>query len=279
MLRKGRGGGKRRRLADLVLCDENLPEIIPYNWYHQDKPSRLQGTYTKAILTIECKNNNLDYRWGYPSHVKAFDDDIMSRFLWGDIANILGSDFVWERYAGWQNLFPRAVKILLTPKFVWLDKAKPTPKADSALVDWWRRANDLLGANKDLRLVADAAWRLENDLMPPSFSVRDQIEWRIRRLKLQVIELGCQPMPNRKTPPEAKRRLAYQLKPYLEPLIPSIKGQISTKVIEVSNVKSSNGHTKVSKAPLRRKKFGSPVSEKRSRYLSKLGYEPPYPKP
>lgn len=168
--KQGRGSGIRRRLADLVLCNEDLPEIVPYNNYVQSEPRPLQGTYTKAVFAIECKNNNLDYRWGYPSHVESFDDDIMSRFLWGDTENILGFDVDWERYAGFQNLFPRAVKVLLMPNFDFTDKAKQDRPVE---MSWVQRLN--------------VDWRRQTGLMPPSFSPYDGIMWRIKGLSFRYL--------------------------------------------------------------------------------------------
>jgi hypothetical protein len=263
--------GVRRRVADLVLCNTALPEIVPYNKSAQSETPLLQDVFSQAILAIECKNLNLDYRWGYPSHIRAFDDDIMSRFIWAgserpnNIANVLGFDADWEQYAGWQNLFPRAVKVLLMPNFIWLDKARPSPRTRGTPADWLQKASDLLGANSDPRLIANAAWKLEYDLMPPSFSVRDQIEWRIRRLKLNVFELGYQPKPNRWVPYKVKRRLASLLEPCVRKLVPKrrVGRAIRTK------------DTRAKQLGATRSKFDATVLEKRLKYLAKAGYEPP----
>ena len=276
----GRKKGTRRRLPDLVLVDNNLPETVPYN---QFEPPPLQGTLTKAILAIECKNNNLDYHWGYPSQVKAFDDDIMSRFVWANstslnnVERLIRFDVDWERYAGYQNLFPKAVKILLMPSFTWLAKSKPSQRTPLSPAEWLDEAEKLLGANTDPRLIADAAYRLEYDLMPPTFNVRDQIEWRIRRLKLHVLELGCQPTPNKKVPPIISRRIANLLKPYLETLVPenTSKQRIGTKVTKVGHKLPALVEPNRKRSRVSRKKFRLSVQQKELRHLRKLGYEPP----
>jgi hypothetical protein len=148
-----------------------------------------------------------------------FDDSVMRRFIWGTstgpitVANILGFDVDWERYAGWQNLFPRARKILLMPRFDWLPGTKSTVRTTGSPAYWLQKATDLFP--RDFELMANALWRLEYDLMAPSFSVRDEIEWRIRRLKLQILELGYRPVPDTTVPAKVKLRLARLLKPYL----------------------------------------------------------------
>jgi len=173
--------------------------------------------------------------------VKLFDDDVMSRFIWAgkappnDAANVLGFNVDWERYAGFQNLFPRAVKVLLMPNFVFTGEAKQ----DKPIEMSWRR--------------------------PPSLSPYDQIMWRISRLKLNVLELGYQPMPNRKTPPKVKRRLTSLLEPFVEALVPK---QGTRQVIRTEA-------TRAKPLPPRKRKFGQTVMEKRQGYLSKKGFEPP----
>jgi hypothetical protein len=272
--------GVRRRLADLVLCNNDLPEIVPYNSIWQSEAPPLQDIFAKAILAIECKNNNLDTRWGYPSHVEKFDEDIMSRFIWADkkgqnsIAKVLGFDVNWERYAGWQNLFPKAVKLLVMPNFVWLPSVKCTVRPTDADIDWMQVAADLLGADKHPLTIAKVAEKLQFDLMPPSFSVRDQIEWRIRRLKLQVLQLGYHPQPNRPVPYPVKRRLAFLLQPYIEKLIPKQrrKPPIGTKVAKPVAVEITKAKSKQAK------KFRLTVEEKELKFLRKQGYEPPKPR-
>ncbi len=186
--------GMRRRLADVVLCNNELPDI---------KPSHLEWepplSYAKAILAIECKNNNLDFRWGHPSHVEGFDNDVMSRFIWGDMSQVLGFDVDWERYAGFKNIFPRAAKVLLMPNFIFTEKAKQDKPVEM---------------NNEVELYFKG--KRQEGLMPPSFSPYDCIVWRIKRLKLNILELGYQPMPSKAVPDKVKQRLTSLLKPYLE---------------------------------------------------------------
>jgi hypothetical protein len=243
--------GGRRRLADLVLTNNDLPEIVPYNSQWQSESALLQGTYTKAVLAIECKNNNLDFRWGYPSHVVAFDDDIMSRFIWAskrgpnNIANLLGFDADWEKYAGFQNIFPRAVKVLLMPNFVFTDKAKQEKPIKMNVMQ-----------------QEDVDWRRQTGRLPLSFSPYGCISWRIERLKLDVLELGYHPTPNKKVPYKVKQRLTSMLEAYLEMLVPNQGRDVALSA-------------KTAKRSVRKKKFSWTISQKQLRYLSKLGYVPP----
>jgi hypothetical protein len=213
--------GARRRFADIVLCDEDLSEIVPYNAYAQNETPPFQGIFSQAILALECKNYRLDFRWGHQSHVKTFDADILRRFIWADstgpsgVDNVLGFDVDWERYAGFQNLFPQAEKALLMPRFRWLKKSKSTPRGTGSLEYWLQKASELLGSGKDTQVIAHTAWKLSDDLRAPSYSARDEIEWRIRRLRLHVLELGHRPMPDKPIPARVNSRLTQLLMPYI----------------------------------------------------------------
>lgn len=176
-------GLARKRLADLVLADIRVPLSDLDN----------KETYPKAILAIECKNSKLDFKW---ASVKQFDRDIMSRFIWGDSQIIFDRLRMrnWERYADFSNLFPRATRVLITPKFAF------SPNADREPAN--RKMSDLDDLLK---------WMVQGDisegLMPPTWSQKDQIEWRIRRIELSVYPLGYQVLPDTPTPEPIKERL------------------------------------------------------------------------
>jgi len=77
---------KRKRIADLVLCDKNRKASLP-------------GFYKTAVLAIELKNTNLNYKW---SAAYIFDRDVLSRFLWTqDVFDTLTANGAgWEAHAG-----------------------------------------------------------------------------------------------------------------------------------------------------------------------------------
>src|SRR5208282_71708 len=107
----------------------------------------------------------------------------------------------WERYATEWNLFPNAVKLLITPKFAYYPSAlkEPTKRLDE------------MG-----RIIVDDKRR--RGIIPLSNSEKGKIEWRINRLKLRIHELGYQPLPNVPTPDPVIRRLKGILCPYLDKL-------------------------------------------------------------
>lgn len=182
--------GKRKRLADLVLCEIRL---APENW----KPTFPDPT---AVLAIELKNTNLNYQW---TKAWMFDRDVISRFLWAsDVNSILRMDNGgWERYAGNSNLFPQAIKVLIIPKFSYHPAAskEPAKKPD------------------ELQNMATEEYR-KLGLIPLSNSEKGKIEWRIKRLKLRIYELGYQPKPNVPAPDDVSERLRDFLVPHLNEL-------------------------------------------------------------
>jgi hypothetical protein len=184
--------GKRMRLADIVLCDRTL---LPHDGKKHTFPNN------SAILAIEVKNTNLNFQW---TKAALFDRDVMERFLWTpSVFDTLSMDNGgWEKYATFENLFPRAIKVLITPKFAYHAKAceVPAPKKVSG----------------DVKLIMDAH-RAEGSI-PQSESQKDHIEWRIRKLDLKVEELGYQPLPRIDIPVDVRRRMYSILTPYLDTL-------------------------------------------------------------
>jgi hypothetical protein len=182
---------KGKRLADIVLCDLRLS---PPQWV----PTIPDPT---AVLAIELKNTNLNYQW---TKAWLFDRDVMKRFLWGFVEPILRIDIDnsgWEKYATQWNLFPNAVKLLITPKFAYHSSAlKESPIR-------------LHGFGKEI-----VDYDRKRGIIPLSNSEKGKIEWRIKRLGLQVHELGYQPLPNVPTPHHVIRRMKGILRPYLDKL-------------------------------------------------------------
>jgi hypothetical protein len=178
---------KRKRIADLVLCDNNRKASLP-------------GFYKNAILAIELKNTNLDYKL---SKAWIFDRDILSRFLWTqdafDTLNANGRG--WEAQAGIGNLFPNAIRVLIIPRFAHLASASKTPvlKLDALTK----------------RILAKC---VKAGLIPASSSERDQIEWRIKRLELHVHELNWQFRPDEWWPNWVTTKLKRILDGYLNQL-------------------------------------------------------------
>jgi len=178
---------KRKRIADLVLCDRRLNADVS-----------LGGLYKTAILAIELKNTNLDYKWG---RAWMFDRDILSRFLWTQDSFETLSVNGWEAQAGQSNLFPNAIKVLITPRFAYLPAASNIPVLK---LDPFTR-----------RIVA--RYRTEG-LIPYSSSEKDQIEWRIKRVGLHIEELDWQLRPNIRPPEWVIPRLEGILNDYLDQL-------------------------------------------------------------
>jgi hypothetical protein len=180
--------GKRKRLPDIVLCHKKGGHTFP-------DPS--------AILAIELKNTNLNFQW---TKAALFDRDVMERFLWTpNVFQTLKMDNDgWEKYAEHENLFPNAVKVLIIPKFAFYPKAtevRPWGGAEKLFRDIAGKLNQSLGDE-----VA-----LEN-------SEKGWIEWRIKRLKLEIQELDYQPLPRVAVPDVVKDRMHGILVNYLDRL-------------------------------------------------------------
>jgi hypothetical protein len=184
----------KKKFPDLVLCNMG---IVPAQF---DDPN----TYSRAILAVELKNTNLDYKW---TAAWMFDRDVMSRFIWGDVEGTLSmnDDFGggWEKYAGPTNLYPRAIKVLITPRFAYHPKALRVPPSEEL---------DFL-----MKEIIDD--RIRRGTRPPTWSEKDKIEWRIRRLGLQIHELGYQPQPKQPVPEPTTNRMTEILRCYLEQLV------------------------------------------------------------
>jgi hypothetical protein len=217
--------GTRRRLADLVLTNEGLPDELL-----RPTPSGNETPFGKAILAIECKNDNLQYRWGFPTHVKMFDRDVMTRFIWvapppDSVEKVLGLDADWEKSARFQNMFPKAVKLLILPNFIFIDRAEQEQRLKSR-IEKLRQARLKLGKIKDMtfsdafRVELYMQDKIEHDLAPPSTLPQDAIEWRIRRLRLRVHELGFHPLPNEPIPTSVRLKMRQILDPYVSSLTP-----------------------------------------------------------
>lgn len=160
-------GQSRQRLADLVLCDRTMTP-------------KLSGKYRTAVLAVELKNMNLDYKW---PKAWMFYRDVVGRFITGNpytIPKVL-SDPNWEQNAGSANLYPNAIRVFITPKFAYLPSA----------------------------LKASGAAQSE----------RDQIRWAIKRLNLKVRQLGYQPKPRAGYPAEEVWvRMRHILNEYVDEL-------------------------------------------------------------
>lgn len=178
---------KRKRIADLVLCDNSR------------KASQVGGFYKNAILAIELKNTNLDYKW---SAAWVFDRDVLSRFIWTqDVFDTLNANGRgWEAQAGLSNLFPNAIKVLIIPRFTYLPSATKVP----VKLDYMTK-----------RFLANY---ITQGLIPASSSEKDQIQWRIKRLKLQIHELNWQVRPSDPTPYWVNRNFRAILSQYLTQL-------------------------------------------------------------
>jgi hypothetical protein len=190
-----RGQSIRKRLADLVLADNRIT------------PSHLDSkeTYPKAILAIECKNTKLDAEW---ASVKQFDRDIISRFIWGDsqiIFDRLSMDH-WERYADFSNLYPHAIRVLITPKFAFSPKAEKEPANRKKISD----------LDSISRIIEE--WYIAQGQRPKTWSEKDQIEWRIMCIKLKIHELDYQILPDAPIPQHVRDRMKGFLAPYIDQL-------------------------------------------------------------
>lgn len=187
-------GAWKKTFPDLVLCDTNKP------------PSKLDdpNTYPEAILAIELKNTNLDYKW---TSAWLFDRDVMSRFIWGGVDGVLSMDDDygggWEKYAGPSNLYPNAIKVLITPKFAYHPNALTVPPREEP----------------DELTKPIIENKIQRGIRPPTWSEKDKIQWRIGRLKLQIHELGYQPKPSEQVPESVRGRTREFLHPYVESLI------------------------------------------------------------
>jgi hypothetical protein len=187
-------GLARKRLADLVLADIRVPLSDLDN----------KETYPKAILAIECKNSKLDFKW---ASVKQFDRGITSRFIWGDSQIIFDRlrMFNWERYAEFSNLYPHAIRVLITPRFAFSLNANREP------------------ANRKMSNLDDfTRWIVQGDIIeglrPKTWSQKDQIEWRIMRIKLKIHELDYQILPDAPIPQHVQDRMRGFLAPYMDQL-------------------------------------------------------------
>jgi hypothetical protein len=182
--------GKRKSLPDIVLCDKTLLGGSKHGF---PDPS--------AVLAIELKNTNLNFQW---TNVRLFDRDVMERFLWTPsvFSTLSMDDGGWEKYAVIENLFPNAIRVLITPKFAYHTKASeaPTPKKVSG----------------EVKLIMDL--RRAEGLAPQSESHKDHIDWRIKKVNLRIEELGYQPLPRVPIPDGVRSRMYSILTPYLDRL-------------------------------------------------------------
>lgn len=184
--------GKRKKLPDIVLCNRTL---TPGGKHTFPDPS--------AILAIELKNTNLNFQW---TTAALFDRDVMERFLWTNsvLLTLSMDDGGWEKYAEHENLFPNAVRVLIIPKFAFYPKAtevRPWGQAEMMYREIAGKLNQALSEE-----VA-----LEN-------SEKGWIEWRIKRLKLEIQELGYQPLPKAAVPAAVKDEMNRILVNYLDRL-------------------------------------------------------------
>jgi hypothetical protein len=112
----------------------------------------------------------------------------------------------WEKYNSLSNLFPQAIRVLITTKFEFHPKAMEEPAKRRKLAEL-----------DELSRIIEEGYIAEGR-RPKTWSEKDQIEWRTIRIKLKIHELGHQVQPDVPVPEPVRERLKGFLAPYLDQL-------------------------------------------------------------